>query len=465
MGNVILGAGNVGFQLAKQLIEEGKDVVLIDKDPETAKHASNLLDCMVMSEEGNNLDTLKRAGIQKAEYFICVTNSDEVNMIACGMVASEFQVPHKIARIRNIVYSGTGVLRQPFLGIDFFVNPEIEASRAIVSAIERGAVSDVVFFERSGLQMRSITVTAASVFVDKSIEQLRELVGMNFLVAVILRENQYVIPRGDSVIQENDKLYLVAAEDSFDRIFSLAGKSRLKFNRIAIVGGSTVGKHVAETILHSAAENPLLSRLLRRFTAVRKRKVTIIDRDYKRCRQLSDDLPEALVINADISDEQFSEEEQLSDADLVIATTDNQELNIVNAVYAKTLGARRTIALVNKTHYVHVASNLGIDVTVSPIESMVGSILQYMRRANIQGVHSISGGKVEVVELIVVATSRAAEQSIRDLKLPGEALILSVTRGDKEIIPRGDLTLHAGDSLILIAPKELVTKVEEIFTK
>lgn len=462
---VILGAGSVGFQLAKQLIEEHKNVVLIEKDPEKAKYAATLLDCMVINEVGTNLDTLRKGGIQKADYFISVTDSDEMNMIACGMVSGESKVPYKIARVRNIDYTGASMLEEPFMGIDYIVNPEIEVARAIADVVERGAVSDIMFFEKTGLQMRSITVNAGSPFNNKSIEEIKKVIRISFLVAAILRNNGYIIPSGDIRIMENDKLYLIATESDFEGIFAQIGKNRMSLNKIVIVGGSRIGQYVVEDLLQRQKRRfPFFSRLMRSFKPIGKRKITIIDSNYENCKFLADRFPEALIIHADLSDEKFSEEEQFSDADLVIATTDNQELNIVNAIYAKTLGTRRTIALVNKSNYLHIASNLGIDVTISPIDSMVNTILKHISKGNIQSVHSISGGKIEVIELTVAESSKMAGKKIRDTRLALSSLIISVTRNGKDIIPTGEIMIQQGDHLIIIARKDAVPKLEEIFT-
>jgi trk system potassium uptake protein TrkA len=464
MSYVILGAGSVGFQLARQLVGEGKNVVLIEKDAEKAKHADAQLDCLVINEAGNNVETLRKAGIGKAEYFIGVTNSDEVNMIACGMVSGESRVPYKVARIRNIDYSDTEIVQQSLLGINHIVNPEIEAARAIVRAIERGAVSDVVFFEKSRLQMRSMAVSGSSPFCNKSIEEIKNFVPDHFLVAVILRENHFLIPKGDTVVRENDKIYLIATEESFERIFSQIGKKRAASNRIVIIGGSTVGQQVAEHFL--GRRKPGLSifrKLLKPFETVSRHRIRILDSDIDTCSLLAERYPGALVINANISDEGFGEEQQLAEADVVIATTDNQELNIVNAVYAKILGAKRTIALVNKSSYAQIASTLGIDVAISPIDSMVSSILRYIRTSNVRSVHSLSGGKVEVTELSVAAGSRAEGNPLKKLKLPQDTLILSVIRGDQDIIPDGEFKFQGGDHVIVITGKEAVAKIQTLF--
>ena len=216
---VIAGAGDVGFQIAKQLIDERKDVVVIERDQKTAKHAANYLDCFVIQGEGNNIDVLRNAGVDRADFFISVTDSDEVNMISCGLVASEFNVPSKIARVRNIDYSKTYITSSPFLGIDHIVNPEIEASKVIIRAIEHGAMSDVFLFERTKFQMRSISVTNGSPLTDRSLSDIKRSFSVDFLVAFILRNNSYIIPSGDTVIQDNDTVYIVAEEQNLETLF------------------------------------------------------------------------------------------------------------------------------------------------------------------------------------------------------------------------------------------------------
>lgn len=190
---VLVGAGSVGFQIAKQLIDEKKDVVLIEKNPKAAKHASTYLDCMVINDEGNNPEVLNRAGVEKADFFIAVTESDEMNMIACGLVANRFKAPHTIARVKNIDYSNVHNSTSPFLGIDHIVNPEIEAARDILRSIEHGAMSGVLFFEKSSFQMQNITVSSNSPFKGKTLHEIKGITGIDFLVCFILRDTDLLV--------------------------------------------------------------------------------------------------------------------------------------------------------------------------------------------------------------------------------------------------------------------------------
>lgn len=437
---------------------------MIERDVGKARYASNNLDCMVINDESSNLETLRKAGMKKAEYFISLTESDEMNMILCGLVAREFKVPYRIARIRNIDYTATGILDKNFLGIDCIVNPAVEAGRSIVRAIEHGAVSDIMFFQRSTVQMRNLPIGESELFVNRTLAEARRRLGKTFLVAVIVRGNEALVPSGDTVIEAFDNLYILAGEEEFDELLEAIGKFKLRLNKIVIVGGGSIGQLVLDSVLQDRKAiggrlQHLLGTLLRRG----KRNISLIEQDYRRCKELSQRYSDALIINGDVSAEHILEEEGLTDADAIVCTTGNQELNIVTSVYAKTLGIKRAVALVNKNSYVHVASNLGIDAPVSMQNSMAGSILKFIRHGNIDSVHNISGGELEVVEMPVRAASRLAGKMIRELKLPAETLILALTRNSETIIPEGTNILRAGDNIIFIARKESAPKIERMF--
>jgi len=461
---VILGAGSVGFQIAKQLIAEKKDVVIIEKDPKVVKHVSNYLDCMVINDVGNNIDVLKQAGIDKADFFISVTDSDEMNMISCGLVSSNTNVPCKIARVRNIDYSRSQIQMGPFLGIDHIVNPEIEASKVIIRTIEHGALSDILFFEKSKFQMQNMIITSGSPFCNETLKDIKQKLQLNFLIAFILRENNYIIPSGDTVLQEGDRLYIIATGDNLEKMFTRTGKFKIKLNKIVIAGGGKIGTYVADNLLRKQQSNlSFLNRITHAFVHHLKKNLVIIDKDIERCNALAERFSDALIINEDISDEGIYEEGQLFDYDLIITTTDNQELNLIAAVYAKTIGFKRSIAVVNKNNYINIASKLGIDVTVSQKNSMVNSILKLIRKGNIRNVYNFADGMVEVIELLV-ENAPISDSRICDLKLPPQTLVVSITRGNKNILPNGNSTIQNGDHIIVIARKESILKIESIFT-
>jgi trk system potassium uptake protein TrkA len=462
---VIVGAGAVGFQLARQLIAEQRDVVLIEKDPPHASFASQRLDCMVLNGIGNNVEMLREAGTDKADFFVAVTDSDEVNMISCALAATEFDQPQTIARVRNIDYASTGTAGRSFLGIDYIVNPEIEAADAIIRSIERGATSDVMLFERAGVQMRHINVDRSSYFKDKSLQEINRHFQFSFLVAVIVRQNDYIIPSGNTVIREGDLLYIVATEGNFEGLFNYLGKKKQELKRIVMIGGGKIGSLILEHFFGRPKRKSagVVRRLVGGFSGP-KPSVKVVERDYGKSKAVSERFPDALVIHADISDEGIFEEEHFANSDLVIAATDNQELNIVSAVYGKNLGIRRAVVLVNKLNYAKIAANVGIDVTVSIKNAVVNSILKIIRRGKVRSLHSISDGRVEILEITVDEGSLGDGNRIEDIKLPQASLIVSVARGDEHVIPHGGYVLQSGDNIIIITKKEFVDRVQGLFS-
>ncbi len=463
---IIMGAGNVGIQIARQLIDENKDVVLIDRDSEKVKLAMNTLDCMVIHGEANNPETLLSAGIQDANFFIAVTESDELNMIACGMVSSEFSVPFKIARVRNIDYSYSKISETPFLGIDYVVNPEIETARAIIRSVEHGATSDIMYFQDSSYQMRTIKATGEYSFAGKTVKEIKQTLELDFIIAVILRESDYLIPSGSTVIEQRDTLYLIGNPDTLEAIFTWAGKQRVDLKKIIIVGGGRIGRHVADKLMDgfTGIKERMIRKLLKRLLPSRqKRTVVIIDSDYAVCKNLSEKFPDALVIHGDISEEGILEDGELLNYDLLIAVTGNQELNLITSLYAKSLGINRTVVLVSKNNFLHIAANLNVDTTISLNNSVVNSVLKYVRRGNVKNVHAISGGKLEIIEISCEEGCAFVGKKISELKLPKDTLIMFITHDNENIIPYGGYTIAFGDHIVLITKKESIKKLDKLF--
>ncbi len=442
---VILGGGAVGFQTAAQLISENKDVVVIEKDPEVAKNVSNHLDCMVVLDEGKHPKVFDKAGIADADFFISVTDSDEINMISCGIISSEYNVPCKIARVRNINYDVVKNLKRNFLGIDYFVNPEMEAAKEIAENIEHGVTSNIMFFDQSDIQMRNIVVDNKSFFNNKRLQDIKASLKEDFLISCIVRQSDVIIPSGNTVIKENDNIYFVASQKVLENLFIKSGRTALKIKDVIIVGGGRVGKFTADYLIKH------------------RRNLKIIDSDYENCKLLADEFPEALIVNSDISDRNIFEEEQLNSYDLIITSTKNQELNILAAIYAKTFGIKRSIALITRSNYLTIASNLGIDSIVSPKRSSVDTILKYIRKGNIKSIHSILAGKAEVIEFIVENTNDLAGKAIREMKMPADSLVLAVTRDKQSIIPDGNFLIRSGDSMVVISSKDCIAEIHDLF--
>ncbi|SIQ66028.1 trk system potassium uptake protein TrkA [Alkalispirochaeta americana] len=454
----------MGSQIAQQLIDDKVDVVLIEEDPEKARILSNRLDCTVLNQQGNSLDALRRAGCASADVFVAVTGSDEVNMVACGLVSSEFPQPRKIARIRSINYSEATLSSRKFLGIDAIVNPEIEASRELIQSIEHGAMSDVILFSHSELQIRNLPVPRGAKIIGASMKDAFLEIDVTFLVAAIYRDDNYVIPDGNTDIRENDILYIVGKRDGLDEVFRAFGKHRQQLDKVVIVGGGKAGILIAEHLL-GYSRNPLQDRswLQRLKTSFRQKHVVLVERDARKCKNLAQRFPEALVVNADISEEGVFTEENLTNSDLVLAVTDNQELNIVTALSARSLGIPRSAVLVNNTNYAAICSRLEIDTVTSVKQAVINSVLYNIKRSGAQSVHSLFDGRLEVLEFRVEAGSRLAGRPLRAVRFPQDTLLLAVSRGEDHWIPGGDYIPQGNDTVVIIGKREHADTLQALF--
>ncbi len=449
---IIVGAGLVGSQLARHLIQQKDDVVLVERSSDIARHASNRLDCLVLQDAGNRLETLEEAGIAKADALVCVTDSDEVNMITCGLAASRYPKLLKIARVRNPDYAEFGGLDAPMLGVDRFVHPDVEAARAVLQSVEHGASGDVWGFEGTAFSLGSLAIARDSVFTGKPVQQFRELVGIECLVVLIERGEAELIPDGSTVLESDDRIHVLAREEELKRIFDLNGRVRGELRRIGIVGGSRVGALVAEGLIGQTGKHfsGRLRKILRLLRGDRRR-VVIIERDYEVCKELSNRFPDALVLNEDISDESFVAEEGIEDLDLLITATEDQELNMIAALYLKSRGVKKAVALVSGPGYAAIARRLGIDVVV-PIKSVVvDSILSRLLGGGVTGVHRI--GQAEILRIELAPSAPVLGRALAMFKLADRALVLLVTRHGETFIPHGDYVFSAGDQVLVLVAK------------
>ncbi len=466
MDVIILGAGKVGTQLGRQLIHEEKEVTIIEKDPQKAKNIANLLDCMVINEEGNNARVLIDAGIKNADYFISVTESDEVNLIACGIASTESDQVKTIARVRNIEYSTSRMRSQSLLGIDQIFNSEIETAKAVVQSIEHGAMSNVMQFADVNLQMRNLTVTEDSPLVNQSLIELRSNIDADFLVPIIIRDDSYVIPSGETQIKENDLLYLLASRQDFDRIFQVFGKPKLLLNNIAIIGCGKQGCYIADYLGEQLMDvQGIFGRWFKKIFGERGKKLHLVESDYERCKYLNEHYPNALVTHGDIADESLWEEELLTGSDLLITSTGNQELNLITSMYAKKMGIARAIALVQTKTYQRIGEELGIDVTISVNNVLVNSIMKLVRRGDVRSLYPISGSPFEIIEFRIKDNSVLSGKAISSLRLPKNTLVILVLREETSIIPHGGLEIRSGDHLFLVTRSDTVNRLESLFDK
>ncbi|MHC6202767.1 Trk system potassium transport protein TrkA [Breznakiellaceae bacterium SP9] len=471
---VIIGAGFTGTQLAKRLISEKNDVVIIERDEEIVRHVSNRLDCMVIQSDGNSLTTLEDAGIARANALVALTSSDEVNMITCSLVDAVYPDVLKIARVRNYEYyvntqqmqskhaaAFSSGRARPLYGINAMVHPDVEAAVAIIRAVEYGASANVLDFADSDYVMTRVTVESGSKLDGVRVMDVRKITSKQCLISYIEIDEDAKLPSGPTEIHTNYVLGLLTREEDIPHFLELAGSRVRKFNKIALVGAGRIGTIIAEKLVQ---KKPFLSRLFRIRAAFNKQFV-IIDKNDERAKAASERFPSANVFRADVTDEGFLAEEGIASFDLVICATHNHELNIVVAGYLKSLGVGKTISLVGGEEFARIARNIGTDVAIPLKDAVVDTILGHLRGKSVTGIHTISDGDLEIIEYELPKKSKVLGKTLKDIASPGVFLLLLIKQKKTLLyaIPTGDTMLEAGDELVLITYAEDSAKVLERF--
>lgn len=458
---IIVGAGTVGFQVADRLINEGKNVTIIEQDEAVARYAASRLDCIVITGLGNNLEALQKAGAEGADYLIALTGSDEINLICCALVEAEFQISNKLARVRNKAYLDSQL--QGYWGVTYMVNPETEVARAIMQQVKSGTRNYVMLFENLDIQIQRYFINKDSPLVQVSIQKLPQLFDAPFLIPVIQRDNDIIIPDGSSIILEGDVIYIAAREDDFKKIHHTLGESTSPPNNILLVGGGSIGQLVLHHLIKDQ-EDGFFKKLSQFIQRKNTHAVRVVERNYAKCKQISEAFPEALVINADISEEDIFEEEHLNECDLLITATENPELNIVTSLYARAIGIDRAITLVRTENYTRIANELGLNITLSLKNTVVNSIVRHLLKGNIATIQSAAQGIIDFLELQVERGSQIIGTKLKDSYLPPETIILYIKRQNETFIPNSETTIEVDDHIIILTRKEHVPRIEELVT-
>ncbi|MCR5605318.1 MAG: Trk system potassium transporter TrkA [Treponema sp.] len=477
MKTVIVGGGLTGVQLAKRLINQKDDVILIENNAETARHLTNRLNCTVLQEDGNNLDTLEKAGIQKADALVCVTSSDEVNMITCSLVDAVYPHILKIARVRNYAYytNTANASRQhaetldgkhrPFYGIDFMVHPDVEAAASILKAVEHGAVTDILTFDNSSYELSRITVEKDSKMAGQSINNVRTLTDKLFSVCYVENDTKAFLPSGKDVINAGDIIGVLTKQENISTILELCGNKTKSFKKIALVGAGRIGTLVAKALLaRKKSTTNIFGNMLEPLH--KKASIfTIIDSDDEKTKEASAQFSNAKVLCGDITDESFIQEEGIDQYDLAICTTTNHELNMIVSAYLKSIGVKRTISVVSSSTFENIAKNIGVDVAIPIREAVADSIIGHLRGKAIRGIHSVSGGELETIECELPAKSKICGKALWQVAAPGTFLVLLVKKAGENhyMIPVGNTILGEGDRIVLITTAKSNQKTLSIF--
>lgn len=444
---IIIGAGVVGYTIAKKLSSEAQDVVLIEKDEKRIREVAEGLDVKIIQGSGSSPKVLMDAGVEHSDIVIAVTDSDEVNMVACLIAGSQSRVPKKIARIREPDYASyTQIFEKDYLDLDFNINPEKAAAERILKIIEVPGAVDVAEFADGNVKLIGMRLTATCGIVGQKLKDLKELhPDHKVIIVAIYRDSETIIPNGSTVLEEGDLVFTVTVPAEIPNLIKLLGRKEKAGSKVMLVGGGEIGFYLAQWLEKKGFS------------------VKVIERNEQRAGFIADRLKKAIVIKGDGTDQNLLMEENVRDIDTFISVTNDEEANILTALLAKRMGAGRCIALIDKPEYLSMVSTVGIDVGVSPRLASVSGILQFVRRGKILAVTQLMEERVEAIETIAMETSDIASKPLKELKFPQGALIGAVVRGKNEvIIPEGKTLIQPGDKVIIFALPKAVPKIEKM---
>jgi trk system potassium uptake protein TrkA len=447
---IICGAGQVGWQIARQLSSERNDVTVVDFNPDLVRRATDTLDVQGIVGFASYPDVLDRAGARDADLIIAATHSDEVNMVTCQVAHSVFSVPRKIARLRaqnylDAIYSD--LYRRDHLPIDVVISPEKEVAEAALQRLAAPATFDTESFMLGRAQLLGMALDEDCPVLNTPLRQLNDLFpSLRAIVVGVRREGRLFAPDPADQLFVGDQIYVFAHSEDMNRALEIFGKKSKKQERIVIVGGGNVGLGVARAL--EARTDRVRAKVIEKSRAVAER--------------AADSLQRTIVLNGDGMDMDMLTEAAVDRADAVLAVTDDDKTNLLVAVRAKQAGAAMSIALVNDPTLAPLMGPLDIDAYINPRATTVSSILRHIRHGRVRRIYSVGDAEAEVIEAQILSTSPMTGRQIREIEFPEGVLVGAVMKGDKVVKPTGELRLEAGDFVALFAMSSDVREVERL---
>lgn len=442
---VIAGAGDVGSHLAKMLTNENHDIVLIDTNEEKLRDIGSMYDLLTIHGSGSSISVLNDSIIKKADLFIAVTESEEVN-ITSAILGKKLGAKKTIARIDNQEYLYPGN-KEIFtgMGVDYMIYPEMIAANEVVGLLHQTGTNDIVEFSGGKLFMYVIRLEKDAPVIDKTLRELAYLSEKNDYRAVaITRDTHTLIPRGDEIFRENDHVYVITSQAGVEDLLKYSGKVQFDIHNIMIMGGSRIGKRAAKQL-------------------GKQHNVKLIELDRQKAYNLSNFLSNALVINGDGSNVDLLMQEGLPKMDAFVAVTGNSETNVISCMLAKQVGVKKTIAEVENIDYIKLAENMGIDTIINKKLITASRIFRFTMSSQISSIRCLIGTEAEVMEFMVKPGSRITEAELKNLNFPQNAIVGGIIRGKSSFVARGDSQIKPNDKVVVFALPSAIPKMEKFF--
>jgi len=447
---LILGAGQVGSTVAESLVSEANDITVVDSDGEKLRQLQDRLDLRTLVGNAAHPSTLEEAGIADTDMLLAVTQSDEVNLVACKLAATLYNTPTRIARIRSVDYlTRKEVFSTDNFCVDFSICPEQILTEYIVKLIEFPEALQVLEFSGGKASLVAVRAFEGGPLVGNPLSFLRtHMPQVETRVAAIFRKDRPIIPEGSTVIEDGDEIFFIAATNNIRSVLSEMRRMDKPSKRIMIVGGGNIGYRLAKALEHDY-------------------QVKLIEYNKKSCERLAGELSNTLVLHGDGTDEKLMQQEHIDGVDVFCALTNDDENNIMSALLAKQGGARKVIALINRSAYVGLLQGGKIDIALSPAQVTIGSLLAYVRQGDVAAVHSLRRGAAEALELVAHGdrqSSHVVGRRIDEIDLPKGATIGAIVRGNQVIMGHHDTQIEAEDhAIVFVINKQMVKKVEKLF--
>ena len=451
---IILGAGQVGRTAATHLArEEANEITVVDRDEALLRDLQDRLDIRTIIGNGAHPGILEAAGARQADVFIALTNSDEVNMVACQIVASMFNKDAtRIARIRSGEFISHDKLftgEDRAFGVDVTLSPEQLVTEHVARLIRYPGALQVLDFAEGRVRMVAARALPGGLLVGQKLRTLRDHIpNTDARVAAIYRNGRNIKPTGETVIEINDEVFFIAARRDIRPVMNEIQRLESPARRVVIAGGGNIGFSLAQKLEET-------------------NQVKLIERDSRRARRISEQLSNTIVLTGDASDEELLLEENIDNTDVFAAVTNTEEANILSAMLAKRLGAKKVMALINRPAYAELMEGGNLDVAISPQMITIGSVLAHVRRGDVVQVHSLRRGTAEVIEAVahgIQGEGRVIGRRIMDIPLPDGAAIAAIVRGEEVLMAHHDTVVNRDDHVILfLTDRRQIDAVERLF--
>lgn len=443
---LIVGAGDVGFQLGRRLSRDQHDITIIDADPTKVRRAAEQLDALAIEGSGDSYRVLVQAGLKDADVVAAVTDNDDANLMACRL-AKASGVEVTIARVRNAEFTEPGFPLTPEqLGADHIIHPEREAANAILRLIQESSATHVIDLENGRIEVIGLILEPDSPLVGQPLAALGARYNRPPVqIVAVERNHETIIPKGNDRLYPGDHLFAVCAPEYAKEFFGLAGKRKKpRMDNIMVMGGGSIARFIAEELAGRA-------------------RLKIIEHNLARAERLADCLPQALVIHGDGTDLELLEAEDLDQMDSFVAVTGDDENNIIATLLARQQEVLRPIALVNRVAYLPILPTIGLNAVISKQILTVNAVQQFIQHRQVAAIASVPGIEGQMIEYIAREGSRITQRPLRDVKFPRSAVVGAVLRNGSLLIPGGETVVRAGDRTVVFALPEAMNELDRLF--